>query len=76
MSKQSILTTAMQNADAAEQETVAAETEETKTFTITFRKKMIKKAVITTVAAAAATYLLSRLADNMSGEPEDETTED
>ena len=72
----SIPTTAMLNAEAASEENVVAETPETETFTITFRKKMIKKALIAVVASAALTYVATRLTGTSEDEDSTESSED
>mgnify|MGYP007132574735 CR=1 FL=1 len=73
----SIPTAAMLNAQAADKETTDIVEESNETITITFNKKALKKALFGTVAAAAATYVVTRLLGSSDGEDSDsETTED
>lgn len=69
----SIPTAAMLNAQAADQETADAVDETNETITITFNKKALKKALFGTVAAAAATYVVTRLLGSSDGEDSEET---
>jgi hypothetical protein len=74
--KTSIPTAAMLNAQDAEEETNVPAEETNETITITFNKKAIKKALFTTVGAAAVTYLVTRLLGSSEEETEDTTSED
>lgn len=69
----SIPTAAMLNAQAATEETTDTVEESNETITITFNKKAIKRALFGTVAAAAATYVVTRLLGSSAGEDSDET---
>lgn len=71
----SILTTAMQNAEADETMTAPAE-EPNDTITITINKTKIKKVLLGSLAGAAIGYVASRLLASTNSEDTDETTED
>jgi hypothetical protein len=72
----SIPTAAMLNAQAADQETTDVAEESNETITITFNKKALKKALFGTIAAAAVTYVATRLLGPSDDEDSDEPTED
>lgn len=72
----SIPTAAMLNAQAADEETTDVVEESNETITITFNKKALKKALFGTIAAAAVTYVATRLLGSSDDEDSDETTED
>lgn len=72
----SIPTIAMLKAEAASEESNDVEASETETFTITFRKKMFKKALIAVAVSAALTLVATKLSGSSDGEDSDETTED